>query len=302
MLQETAIGRAHNFILIYPETAMHEIRIPETTLNDGRTMPALGLGTYKLNGSAGVEALVRGIDAGYRLLDSAFNYENEGALGQAVRRAGVDREELFLVSKLPGRHQRREEALRTVEESLYRAGLDYWDLYLIHWPNPKQGLFVEAWRALLEARERGLIRSAGVCNFLPVHLDALVRETGTPPAVNQVELHPYFSQKEQVAFDRRHGIVTQAWSPLARTNNVLKEKALREIAEVTGKTVSQVVLRWHVQSGTVPLPKSASPERQAENLDVFNFELCDADMAAIDALTRPDGRLKGQDPAVYEEF
>jgi len=281
---------------------MHEIHIPDTTLNDGRTMPALGLGTYKLNGSAGVEAMVRGIEAGYRLLDSAFNYENEGALGRAVRQAGVNREELFLVSKLPGRHQRREEALRTVEESLYRAGLDYWDLYLIHWPNPKQGLYVEAWQALLEARERGLIRSAGVCNFLPDHLDTLVRETGTAPAVNQVELHPYFSQKEQVAFDHRNDIITQAWSPLAKTLNIMKEKVLLEIAEVTGKTVPQVVLRWHIQSGTVPLPKSSTPERQMENMNVFNFELCDADMAAINALARPDGRLKGQDPAVYEEF
>lgn len=281
---------------------MHEIRIPDTTLNDGRTMPAIGLGTYKLNGSAGAEAMAAGIRAGYRLLDSAFNYENEGAVGQAVRRAGVPREELFLVSKLPGRHQRREDALRTVEESLYRAGLDYWDLYLIHWPNPKQGLFVEAWRALLEARERGLIRSAGVCNFLPEHLDTLVRETGTPPAVNQVELHPYFPQRAQIAFDRRHDIVTQAWSPLGRAINIMEEKRLAEIAGVTGKTVSQVILRWHIQSGTVPLPKSASPERQAENLNVFNFELCDADMAAIDALARPDGRLKGQDPAEYEEF
>ncbi|MEZ7196327.1 aldo/keto reductase [Pseudodesulfovibrio karagichevae] len=281
---------------------MHDIAIPDITLNDGRTMPALGLGTYRLNGSAGVEALVRGVEAGYRLLDSAFNYENEGALGRAVRRASVPREELFLVSKLPGRHQRREEALRTVEESLYRAGLDYWDLYLIHWPNPRQGLYVEAWRTLLEARERGLIRSAGVCNFLPEYLDTLVRETGVAPVVNQVELHPYFSQKEQVAYDRRHGIVTQAWSPLARTIHIMKEKALLEIAGTTGKTVSQVILRWHVQSGTVPLPKSASPERQAENMNVFNFELCDADMATIDALARPDGRLKGQDPAVYEEY
>jgi diketogulonate reductase-like aldo/keto reductase len=281
---------------------MHDIHIPDTALNDGRTMPALGLGTYRLNGSAGAEALARGIDAGYRLLDSAFNYENEGALGEAVRRSGVDREELFLASKLPGRHQRREEARRTVEESLYRAGLDYWDLYLIHWPNPRQGLYVEAWEALLEARERGLIRSAGVCNFLPGHLEGLIRETGVAPAVNQVELHPYFPQKEQVAFDRRLGIVTQAWSPLARTMNLMNEKSLLEIAGVTGKSVPQVILRWHVQSGTVPLPKSASPERQLENMNVFNFELCDADMAAIDALARPDGRLKGQDPAVYEEF
>ncbi|EGB14115.1 aldo/keto reductase [Pseudodesulfovibrio mercurii] len=277
-------------------------RIPRIQLNDGRTMPALGLGTYRLNGASGATAMADGIRAGYRLLDSAFVYENEGALGEAVQWADVPREELFLVSKLPGRHQRREEALRTVEESLYRAGLDYWDLYLIHWPNPGRGLYVEAWRALLEARERGLIRSAGVCNFLPEHLDVLVRETGTPPAVNQVELHPYFSQKPQRAFDRRHDIVTQAWGPLGRGMGLLGEETLRDIAANTGKTVAQVVLRWHIQSGVVPLPMSASPERRAENLNVFNFELCDADMAAIDALTRPDGRLKGQDPAVYEEF
>jgi diketogulonate reductase-like aldo/keto reductase len=281
---------------------MHAIQIPDITLNDGRTMPAIGLGTYMLNGSAGAAAMQSGIEAGYRLLDSAFNYENEGALGRAVQRSSVPREEFFLVSKLPGRHQRREQALRTVEESLYRAGLDYWDLYLIHWPNPGQGLYVEAWQALLEARERGLIRSAGVCNFLPEHLDTLVRETGAAPAVNQVELHPYFSQKRQLAFDIGLGVVTQAWSPLGRAVNIMEERTLREIAEVTGKTVAQVILRWHIQSGAVPLPKSASPERQAENLDVFNFELCDADMAAIDALARPDGRLRGQDPATYEEF
>lgn len=281
---------------------MHEIRIPDINLNDGRTMPAIGLGTYTLNGAAGVEAMADGIRAGYRLLDSAFNYENEGALGEAARWADIPREELFLVSKLPGRHQRRAEALRTVEESLYRAGLDYWDLYLIHWPNPKRGLFVEAWEGLLEARERGLVRSVGVCNFLPEHVEALVRETGVAPAVNQVELHPYFSQRPQRAFDRRHNIVTQAWSPLGRGVDILKDGTLREIAEVTGKTVAQIVLRWHIQSGVVPLPKSATADRRAENLNVFNFQLCDADMAAIDALTRPDGRLKGQDPAVYEEF
>ncbi|WP_207259838.1 aldo/keto reductase [Desulfovibrio sp. Huiquan2017] len=281
---------------------MHEIRIPDINLNDGRTMPAIGLGTYTLNGAAGVEAMADGIRAGYRLLDSAFNFENEGALGEAVRWADIPREELFLVSKLPGRHQRRAEALRTVEESLYRAGLDYWDLYLIHWPNPKRGLFVEAWEGLLEARERGLVRSVGVCNFLPEHVEALVRETGVAPAVNQVELHPYFSQRPQRAFDRRHNVVTQAWSPLGQGVDILKDGTLCEIAEVTGKTVAQVVLRWHIQSGVVPLPRSATADRRAENLNVFNFQLCDADMATIDALTRPDGRLKGQDPAVYEEL
>ena len=168
--------------------------IPAYTLNDGLDIPAIALGTYNLRGTSGVSAMVSGVDAGYRMLDSAFNYENEGALGAAVRRCGVPREDLRLVSKLPGRHQRYDEAVYTVEESLMRAGLDYWDMYLIHWPNPKRGLYVEAFQALLDARDRGLIRSVGVCNFLPEHLDRVHAETGEYPSVNQIELHPYFPQ------------------------------------------------------------------------------------------------------------
>lgn len=276
--------------------------IPNLVLNDGSDLPAVGFGTYKLNGQAGVSAILSALDAGYRLLDSAFNYENEGAVGEAVRRSGLPRDVLRICSKLPGRHQRHDEAITTIEESLLRAGLDYYDLYLIHWPNPKQGLFVDAWGAMIEAQRRGLIRSIGVCNFLPKHLLLLQRETGVLPSVNQIELHPYFPQDEQLAFDSKHGIVTESWSPLGRGREIMDQPVIQAIAQRLGRSGGQVVLRWHVQRGAVPIPKSASPERQRENVALFDFELTDEDMQAIATLARPNGRLKGQDPAVYEEF
>jgi diketogulonate reductase-like aldo/keto reductase len=271
-------------------------------LNDDVTLPAIGFGTYKLNGAAGVAGMAGAIKAGYRLLDSAFNYENEGALGEAIRQAGVPRAELRVTSKLPGRHHRFDEAIATIEESLYRAQLGYYDLYLIHWPNPSKSLYVEAWQALMEARKRGLVRSIGVCNFLPVHLEKIIQETGVTPAINQVELHPYFPQSEQRAWDNAHGIVTQAWSPLGRANQLLQDPTIRAVADRLGKTVPQVILRWHVQLGVIPLPKAASETRQIENLSVFDFELPPGDVDAIATLARPDGRTFDQDPARYEEF
>lgn len=275
--------------------------IPELRLNDGTTLPAIGFGTWPLRGSAGVESVLSALEVGYRLINSAFNYENEGAVGEALRRSGLLRAELRIASKLPGRRQRYQEALDTVEESLWRAGLDYYDLYLIHWPNPKQGLYVEAWRALVEAKSRGWIRSVGVSNFLPEHLDALISETGVAPSVNQIELHPAFPQAEQRAADKARGIVTESWSPLGR-GGALGDPVLLRIAEAHGKSPGQIVLRWQVQLGALPLPKAGSRGRQAENLAVFDFALSEAEMAAITALGRPEGRLKGQDPAVYEEF
>ncbi|PZO66860.1 MAG: 2,5-diketo-D-gluconic acid reductase [Paracoccus denitrificans] len=275
--------------------------IPDLRLSDGTDVPAIGFGAWSLNGSAGVEATTSALEQGYRLIDSAFNYENEGAVGEAVRRSGLPRESLRITSKLPGRHHRYDEALATVEESLWRAGLDYYDLYLIHWPNPKQDLYVEAWRALIEARERGLVRSIGVSNFLPAHLERILSETGVAPVVNQVEMHPRFPQVEQRAFDKAHGIVTEAWSPLGR-GALLEDPVLTTIADRVGRSVGQVVLRWHHQLGSLPLPRSASPERQAENLAIFDFTLSADDMAQIATLARPDGRLKDQDPAHYEEF
>lgn len=276
--------------------------LDDAVLNDGTTLPPIGLGTYRLWGSAGASSIESAIRMGYRLIDSAVNYENEGALGRAVRRSGAPREDLRLVSKLPGRHQRYEEAVRVVEESLYRAGLDYWDLYLIHWPNPKQGLYVEAFQALVDLKKRGLIRSVGVSNFLPAHLERLRDEVGELPSVNQIELHPYFPQAQARAFHESLGIRTESWSPLARKLRVVDEPILADLARETGRSVAQIVLRWHLQLGAIPIPKAASQARQRENLAVFDFALDEGQMARISSLARPDGRQADQDPAVYEEF
>lgn len=276
--------------------------IPQITLNDGTTLPAVGFGTYTLNGTQGVDDMVKAIHNGYRLLDSAFNYENEGAVGRAVAQCGVAREELRVVSKLPGRHHAYDEAIATVEESLYRAGLDYFDLYLIHWPNPIQNHYVEAWRAMIEVQKRGLVRSIGVCNFLPEHLQRLIDETGVTPSINQIELHPYFPQAEQRAWDTAHGIVTESWSPLGRASAVLQDPMLKVIADRHGKSIPQIILRWHTQLGAIPIPKASSDARQIENLSLFDFTLTDDDMAKIATLARPDGRIADQDPARYEEF
>lgn len=275
--------------------------IPHWHLTDGTDLPAIGFGAYSLNGSSGVAAITSALQAGYRLIDTAFNYENEGAVGEAIRRAAVPRDSLRITSKLPGRHHRHDAALATIEESLWRAGLEYYDLYLIHWPNPQQGLYVEAWQALIEAQKRGLVRSIGVSNFLPEHLERIMHETGVPPVVNQIEMHPRFPQVEQRAFDKAHGIVTEAWSPLGR-GTVLQEPVLTAIADRLHRSVGQVILRWHHQLGSLPLPRSASPERQAENLAIFDFELSPDDIARIATLARPDGRMRDQDPARYEEF
>ncbi|WP_434433381.1 aldo/keto reductase [Lactiplantibacillus paraplantarum] len=272
------------------------------TLRDGLTIPKIGFGTYKLNGAHGVQVIDSAIDRGYRLLDTAFNYENEGAVGEAVRRSSVPRSELLISSKLPGRHHTYAEAINTIQESLYRAGLDYYDLYLIHWPNPKEDHYVEAWQALIDAQKLGLIRSIGVSNFLPEHLERLNKETGVLPVINQVELHPYFNQQAQRDYDQAHGILTQDWSPLGRASEMLQNETLKEIAAHYHKNVGQLILRWELQLGTLPIPKSSTPSRQAGNMDVFDFEISTADMTTINGLSQADGRLNNQDPAVYQEF
>ncbi|GEK80307.1 aldo/keto reductase [Agrococcus baldri] len=279
--------------------------IPTTTAHGGLTLPVLGFGTYKLKGRAGADAIERAIAGGYTLLDSAFNYENEGTVGAAVRasaRHHAARDELIVTSKLPGRHQQHDAAIATIEESVARMGLERIDLYLIHWPNPKVGTYVEAWRALIEAKERGLVGAIGVCNFLPEHLDRLQAETGVLPEVNQIELHPWFPQEEQVAYDREHGIITQAWSPLGRGGELLEEPEIVRVAAAHGASPGQVILAWAIARGVVPVPKAASEARQRENLGALELRLSDDEIATITALGRPDGRLKGQDPAVYEEF
>jgi 2,5-diketo-D-gluconate reductase A len=274
--------------------------IPDLQLNDGSTLPAIGLGTYGLRGPEGVESLSNGIASGYRLLDTALNYQNEREVGEAVRNSGLDRSELFVTTKLPGRHHGYEETLASFEESRANLGLDSVDLYLIHWPLPRVGKYLQSWKAMIELRDRGDVRSIGVSNFTPRLLQELVDETGVAPAVNQVELHPYFPQSDLRRFHAEHGIVTESWSPLARRRNVADEPVVREIAETHSVTPIQVVLRWHIQLGALPIPKSADAERQRTNLDVFGFTLADAEVEAISALE--DDRLWGADPETHEEF
>jgi diketogulonate reductase-like aldo/keto reductase len=265
-------------------------------------LPPIGFGTFALRGAAGVAAIRSALHSGYRLLDSAFSYENEGAVGRAVRTAGIPREDILVTSKLPGRHHESPAAIRTIEESLFRSGLDYLDLYLIHWPNPRRDHYVAAWSALIEARERGLVRAIGVSNFQPEHIERLRAETGVLPAVNQIELHPYFPQAELREYHEANGIVTQAWTPIGHRADLLSDPAIGRIADAHGVRPAQAILRWHLRLGVVPLPKATTPEHQRQNLDLFGFTLTDAEMSTIAGLGRPDGRTNGQDPRIYEEL
>lgn len=281
---------------------MADTPVPTVLAHDGLELPAIGFGTYKLKGREGADAIARAIGNGYALLDSAFNYENEGTVGQAVRAAGRERSGLTITSKLPGRRHGYDEALETIEESVFRSGIGYIDLYLIHWPNPRVDRYVEAWRALVEAKERGLVRAIGVSNFLPEHLERLERETGVLPSVNQIELHPHFPQDEAVAYHRERGIITEAWSPIGRGNEILSEPVIGEIAEKYGKDPAAIVLAWNVARKVVPLPKATSDGHQLSNLAAGSIRLSADEIDAITALGRPDGRIKDQDPATYEEF
>ena len=274
--------------------------IPTISLNDGTAFPTIGLGTYGLNGDEGVAALGTALDAGYRILDTALNYKNEAEVGRAVRETSVPRDEIIVSTKLPGRHHGYEETLASFEESRTNLGLDRVDLYLIHWPLPRIDKYVESFAAFAKLRDDGLVTSIGVSNFTEAQLRRVIDETGVTPPVNQIELHPYFPQDALLALHRDLGIVTESWSPIGRQGELLAEDVIATTAAAHDVTPTQVVLRWHVQLGAVPLPKSGNAERQRENLDVFGFELTDAEVAAISALER--GRIWGQDPDTHEEF
>jgi 2,5-diketo-D-gluconate reductase A len=276
------------------------LTIPSITLNDGTSFPELGLGTYKLTGSEGVDAIASGIDAGYRLIDTAVNYGNETEVGEAVRRAGVPRDDLLIATKIPGRDHGYDETLASAGASLARLGVDRIDVYLIHWPNPSVGRYLDTWRAMIDLRERGTVRTIGVSNFTEAMLQELIDATGVVPAVNQVEMHPYFPQTALRAFHAAHGIRTESWSPLGRRSELLAEPVIGEIAAAHGVTPNRAVLRWHVQLGSTPIPKSSQADRQRENADVFDFALSDDEVDRISALER--GRLWGADPDHHEEM
>jgi diketogulonate reductase-like aldo/keto reductase len=267
------------------------------TLNDGNTLPLIGLGTYGLRGEEGIQAIVNAIDSGYELLDTAINYENESEVGEGIRRSG---KRVKVATKIPGRHHGYDETLASFDESISNLGVEVVDLYLIHWPNPSVDKYVESWRAMIELQKQGRVTSIGVSNFTLEHLQRLESETGVIPAVNQIELHPRFSQAAMRAFHNEKGIVTESWSPLARRKEVTGEPVIEQLAQKHGKTPTQIVLRWHTQIGALPIPKSANQHRQRENLDIFDFELSAADIEQIGSLESE--RLWGGDPDVHEEM
>lgn len=268
-------------------------------LNDATMLPAIGFGTSGHQGSDSAQAVRSALDTGYRLIDTALRYDNEDAVGQAVRQSPVPRDDIMITSKIPGRYHGYDEAQTSLRTSLDDLGVDRIDLLLIHWPLPRLDRYVDTWRSMIEMREQGQVRSIGVSNFTPEHIRRLQSETGVTPAVNQIEMHPYFPQASARAFHAEQGIVTEAWSPLGRGSGLLQEEVVTGIARAHDRDVGQVVLAWHLCHDTVPLPASVRPERQRSNLDI-DITLSTEEMAALDGLDR--GRLRGQDPDTHEEF
>ncbi|MFD7293434.1 aldo/keto reductase [Streptomyces sp. NPDC059897] len=269
---------------------------PEVTLNNGVTMPQLGFGVFQVPDDEAHAAVTSALEAGYRSIDTAALYENEKGTGRAIADSGLAREDVFVTTKLWNTEQGRDTALRAFDASLDRLGMDYVDLYLIHWPVPSRDKYVETWQAFEEILADGRARAIGVSNFLPEHLDRLAAETSVVPALNQIELHPRLQQSELRAYDAKHGIATEAWSPLGRGNGVLDDEIVLALARKHDRSPAQIVLRWHLQLGNVVIPKSVTPSRIRENIAVFDFELAADDMAALAGLET--GERVGPDPAV----
>jgi 2,5-diketo-D-gluconate reductase A len=268
-------------------------QVPRIPLRGGIDIPQLGFGVFQVPPEDTAAVTARALDVGYRHIDTAAAYENEAGVGEAVRASGLERGEVFVTTKCPNDRHGYDEARGAFAESLERLGLGYVDLYLIHWPVPARDRYVETWKAFIDLQSEGLARAIGVSNFQPAHLVRVIDETGVTPAVNQIELHPRLQQSELRREHAQLGIVTEAWSPLAQ-GRVLDDPAITRIAEEHGKTPGQVVIRWHLQLGNVVIPKSVTPERIAQNFDVFGFELSDDEMAAIEALDA--GERTGPDP------
>jgi len=269
--------------------------VPSLKLRDGNSIPQLGLGVWQVDPAITARVVSDAIEVGYRSIDTAEGYQNEEGVGEAIKRAGVPRSELFITSKLRNGGHARDLALKSFDDSMKALGLEQLDMFLIHWPVPSQGKFVEAWKTLVELKTQGRIRSIGVSNFNLDHLERIIGETGETPVVNQIELHPRFQQRDKRDFHKQHNIAIESWSPLG-SGRMLDDATVGAIAKKQGKSIAQTVIRWHLQQGLIVIPKTTHRERMVENFDVFGFELDADDMAKINGLDKRDGRV-GADPA-----
>jgi 2,5-diketo-D-gluconate reductase A len=273
--------------------------IPTRQLSDGRSIPVIGFGTHPMSDAEAETAVASALDLGYRLIDTAFLYHNEVGVGRGIARSGVDRADIFVTTKLRGGDQGLTETKAGLKGSLERLNLDYVDLFLIHWPMPPVDKYVDAWRAMIELREEGLTRSIGVSNFNEAHLDRLLDETGVLPVINQIELHPAWAQAHLRDVDARYDIATESWSPIGRGIALEMYPPVAEAARTHDVTPAQVVLRWHLQLGALPIPKASSIGHQRENLDVFNFELSPAEVTAFESIEQ---ERMDEDPETFVEF
>lgn len=264
------------------------------TLNNGLKMPQLGFGVWQVKNEEANEAVAKALQTGYRSIDTAMIYKNEEGVGKAIKEAGIPREELFITTKVWNSDQGFDNTLRAYEESLERLGLDYVDLYLIHWPTPEFDHYIDTYKALEKLYHDGRVKAIGVCNFEIEHLDRLLKECDVKPVLNQVECHPFFAQNELKDYCAKHDIFVEAWSPLHQGGEVLQNESIKNIAEKHGKTPAQIVLRWHLQNNTIVIPKSVTPSRIEENFNVFNFELTANEMNEINNLNRNE--RKGPNP------
>ncbi len=277
--------------------------VPNITLNDGNAIPQLGFGVYQIEPEDTVEAVSEALEVGYRHIDTAEMYGNEKEVGEAIRSSGLDRGDIYVTSKLNNAFHEPQDAREAFDKTLSDLGFDYVDLFLIHWPLPTlyDGDFVSTWKTLEEFHRDGRARSIGVSNFQIEHLEQLAAETDTVPAVNQIEVHPYFTNDAVREYGREHGIATEAWSPIAK-GGVLEDSTITQIAEKVGKTPAQVVLRWHVQRGHIIFPKSVTPSRMQENFELFDFELEPDDVDEISALDRGEDGRTGPHPDTFAKI
>ena len=275
--------------------------VPNIALHDGTSIPQLGFGVFQVPPADTAATVATALEVGYRHIDTAQMYGNEAGVGAGLKNSGLTRDDVYVTTKLNNTFHRPDDARREIDASLERLGLDQVDLFLIHWPLPTQydGDFVQTWQALIEAQKAGRTRSIGVSNFQPAHLDRIVEETGVVPVVNQVEVHPFFANEDVRAANARHGVLTEAWSPIAQ-GAVLDDDTIGEIASLVGRTPAQVVLRWHIQRGDIVFPKSMSRDRMQQNFELFDFELEPTHVAAIDALDRGESGRMGPNPDVFD--